>query len=159
MQRMSSHCGDIIVMSMAEEDLDEVIAIETFAHPRPWSRTHFLEEVRSTCAFCLVARGNGALLGYLCARHLLDEGEVLNVAVHPNSRGRGVGRLLMARGLAECRQRGARSVVLEVRLSNEPAKHLYRRFGFVVTGMRKRYYENGEDALLMEYCFNDEECR
>jgi ribosomal-protein-alanine N-acetyltransferase len=90
---------------------------------------------------------------------LLDEGHILNVAVRSDQRGQGLGKLLVERVIAECRERGVAFVSLEVRPSNASAIALYRTIGFVETGKRKNYYENGEDAILMEYIFkNSGEC-
>ena len=152
---MAADGPDVITfLPLAEADLDEVLAIETASFPRPWNREHFLDELRSPFAFPLSARdGEGRLLGFICLRALLDEGHILDVAVLPELRGLGIGRLLVERGLAECRSRGASVVGLEVRASNSAAITLYQRLGFRETGRRPRYYENGEDALLMEYHF------
>jgi len=88
---------------------------------------------------------------------ILDEGHILDVAVHPEYRGHGLGKLLVEHVLAACRQRGAEFVSLEVRPSNSEAIGLYHRLGFDETGRRPRYYHDGEDALLMEYIFREEE--
>ena len=90
---------------------------------------------------------------------VLDEGEILDVAVRRDFRGQGVGGMLLARAITDLKARGGRTLSLEVRVSNASAIALYRRFGFVETGLRKRYYENGEDAILMEYTPNDNEVR
>jgi len=82
---------------------------------------------------------------------LLDEGHIMDVAVDPEFRGRGVGRLLVQRVIDDCRDGGASFISLEVRVSNIAAINLYRDMGFVETGRRKRYYKDGEDALMMEY--------
>jgi len=84
---------------------------------------------------------------------LLDEGHILNVAVDPEVRGTGVGRMLVQKVLDECCLAGASFVSLEVRESNFSAIALYLKMGFSVVGKRKRYYENSEDALMMEYLF------
>jgi ribosomal-protein-alanine N-acetyltransferase len=155
---MKAAHGDIIVCAMTEDDLDEVLAIEQYSFPLPWNRDHFLDELKTDCAFPLVAFTPGEkLAGYICPRLLLDEGHILDVAVHRSFRGRGVGRLLVERVLMECRDGGAEFVSLEVRPSNEIAIALYRQLGFVETGRRRKYYENGEDALLMEYHYDNEE--
>jgi ribosomal-protein-alanine N-acetyltransferase len=153
---MAAHGPDVItILPMAEADLDDVLVIETASFPRPWTREHFIDELRSPYAFPLAARdGAGRLLGFICLRVLLDEGHILDVAVQPELRGCGVGRLLVERGLAECRARGAALVGLEVRVSNAAAIALYGRFGFREAGRRPGYYENGEAALLMEYHFS-----
>ena len=150
----------ITVCPMTESDLDQVLAIESASFPHPWSKTHFLDELNSPYAFPLVALNQeGAVIGYICPMLLLDEGHILDVAVRTDQRGRGLGKLLVERVLDECRDRGAAFVSLEVRPSNTAAISLYRLLGFVETGRRKRYYEDGEDALLMEYIYRDREER
>ena len=147
---------EIVICPMTDSDLDEVLAIEADSYPRPWSKSHFLDEIASPHSFPLVAFDQeGILAGYICPMTLLDEGHILNVAVRSDYRGHGLGKLLMERVIRECRERGAEFVSLEVRSSNSSAIAVYRRVGFVVTGLRKKYYENGEDAILMEYIFKN----
>jgi [ribosomal protein S18]-alanine N-acetyltransferase len=146
---------------MSEEDLESVLEIECASFSRPWTRRHFLDEIESPCSTPLVAlTADGRIAGYLCLKIVLDEAEILDVAVCGSLRGRGVGRLLVQEALSLSRERGAALVFLEVRASNEAAISLYRRLGFRASGRRKGYYENGEDALLMDYIFavQEEEC-
>lgn len=152
---------DTLISPLTESDLDQVLAIEVDSYPRPWSTTHFLDELVSPHSFPLVALDSvGRVAGYICAMVLLDEGHILNVAVGRCYRGQGLGRLLVETAIGECRERGAAFVSLEVRPSNETAITLYRSLGFTETGRRKKYYENGEDGILMEYLFrNDSEDR
>lgn len=139
---------------MIEEDLDQVLEIERRSFPQPWLRQHFIDELGSQYAFPLSAFDpSGRLVGYICPMQLLDEGHILDVAVDPGLRGAGVGRLLVQRVLDDCRAANASFVSLEVRESNLSAISLYRKMGFEEVGRRKRYYENGEDALMMEYVF------
>lgn len=147
------------IAPMSDHDLDEVMAIEADSFPRPWSRDHFAAELQSPHSFPLVARTEeGRIAGYICPMLVHDEGEILDVAVSSRLRGQGIGQQLLRRGLSELRQRGATVVMLEVRISNHSAIDLYRRTGFTESGRRKRYYENGEDALLMTYlCEQSEE--
>lgn len=156
--KMREACKNIVLCPMTESDLAEVLVIESDSFPQPWSKAHFLDEIRSPYAFPLVALSQeGSVLGYICPMLLLDEGHILDVAVRKECRGQGLGKMLVEKILAECRERGAAYVSLEVRPSNTAAVLLYRILGFVETGLRKRYYENGEDALLMEYIFDREE--
>lgn len=142
---------EITIRPMTEADLDEVLALENASFPSPWSRDHFRSEIVSPLAFPKVAVcRDGAMAGYICPVLVLDEGEILNVAVRPGLRGRGIGRLLVETVLDEFRQRGAAFVSLEVRPSNTVAVALYESCGFIRRGLRKAYYENGEDAILME---------
>jgi ribosomal-protein-alanine N-acetyltransferase len=94
--------------------------------------------------------------GYLCPSLILDEGEILDVAVRDNCRSLGIGRLLVTTALTLFRERAVQLVYLEVRISNQAAISLYRSLGFRESGRRTRYYENGEDALLMEIFFGSE---
>lgn len=155
---MRNDRDDIVICPMTEGDLDEVEEIEAESFPLPWSRSHFLDEMRSPLSFPMVAIDpEGRIAGYLCPMVVVDEGHILNVAVSSDCRGRGIGRLLVVKALKECREMGAEFVSLEVRPSNTVAIALYRRLGFVETGRRRGYYENGEDALLMEYIFKNSE--
>ena len=101
----------------------------------------------------LVAVGEGEAVGFLVSSRAADEAEVLNVAVHPSWRRRGIARQLLHRLLIELRAVGVERCHLEVRVSNNPAQSLYRSLGFVEQAIRKDYYRsiNGrEDALLMQ---------
>jgi ribosomal-protein-alanine N-acetyltransferase len=140
---------------MGEEDLDKVLEIEALSFSRPWTRQHFLDEMKSACGYPTVAvLPDGALAGYLCLKQVLDEAEILDVAVDPALRGLRIGRRLVEGALDSSRKRGAEVVSLEVRVGNVEATALYQRLGFREIGRRKRYYDNGEDAILMEYTFN-----
>lgn len=148
----------LIIQRMTSRDLDEVMAIESKSFSRPWTREHFIEELYSPRSRPLVARtGAGGIAGYICPMIVLDEGEILDVAVRHDCRGRGIGKALVGEAIHELSLRGARIVCLEVRVSNLSALELYRKLGFRETGRRRGYYENGEDAILMEYTINDSE--
>lgn len=151
---MTETMHDITICPMSEEDLDQILEIESKSFPHPWLRQHFIDELNSSYAFPLSAFDHsGRLVAYICPMLLLDEGHIMNVAVDPSVRGTGVGRLLVQRVLDDCRAENGSYVSLEVRESNQAAITLYKKMGFVETGKRKRYYENGEDALMMEYVF------
>lgn len=157
---MRKEQADIIICPMTVAELDEVLAIETDSYPHPWSTVHFLDELDSPHSFPLVALNpEGVVLGYICPMLVLDEGHILNVAVGLPFRGEHVGQLLVEHVLADCRVRGASFVSLEVRVSNCAAIALYARLGFIETGRRIKYYENGEDAFLMEYIYANKEVR
>ena len=140
------------VERMRPEDLEDVLAIERASFSMPWSRGAFLYEMeQNRVARCWVMREGGRLVGYLCLWEVADELHITNIAVHPASRRRGIGRALLKTVLDEARGRGLRLVVLEVRPSNHEALLLYESFGFRVVGRRRGYYyDTGEDALVME---------
>jgi ribosomal-protein-alanine N-acetyltransferase len=124
----------------------EAIAREAFAGPtfspageldRPWARVW-------------MAAREGAPVGFLVAWHVVDELHVLNVATAMSERRRGVGSRLVDEALAYAKAQSVRLVLLEVRRSNEPAIRLYEKHGFVLAGVREKYYsDNDEDALEM----------
>lgn len=128
------------------------MAIERACFSHPWERRLFEAEVVFPQALCLAALTlPGRLVaGYLILWLVVDEAQIQNIAVHPGLRGRGVGRVLLARGLGECRRRGATWASLEVRPSNLAARRLYASLGFKEVGRRPGYYQpEGEDALLL----------
>ena len=137
---------------MRSRDLDEVVAIERLSFTLPWSRGAFLYEMeQNRVARCWVLREAEHVIGYVCLWEIGDEVHVTNIAVHPESRRRGLGRTLLSSILDDARQRRLRVVGLEVRPSNHEALGMYDSFGFKVVGRRKGYYyDTGEDALVME---------
>ena len=134
---------------LSYSDLPSVISIERRSFPTPWSLAMFVLELSKPSGICLAAEdGRGELLGYLvCARY--DEvWHLMNVAVHPDQRRRGIARDLIERLFVEAG--GGARFTLEVRVSNAAAIEMYERFGFRHAGRRRRYYhDNGEDALIM----------
>lgn len=142
----------LAIAPMAEEDLDEVLAIERASFQTPWSRAAFRYELtQNRVARCLVARDGRRLVGYLCLWEIGQEIHITNLAVHPEDRRRGIARRLLTTTLDEGRQRGVGLAFLEVRPTNTEARGLYESLGFRVVGRRKGYYfDTGEDALVME---------
>ena len=144
--------GGILSRPMRPEDLPQVMEIENLSFSSPWSHSSFLQEFNNPVSRTLVAESDGRVRGYLCCWCVADEVHTLNLAVHPNYRRLGIARRLMEEVLLEARAEGIKTVSLEVRRSNLPAVSLYHRLGFRQVGVRRRYYENGEDAFLMA-CF------
>lgn len=148
--RTMNEPAEICIRPMTRADLDDVLAIEQASFLSPWRREHFLQEIHSHLSFPLVAVHGECVAGYVCLMSLFEEAQILDIAVAPSFRGRGVGRALLERAIAIAREKGAERLVLEVRESNGAAIRLYERFGFVRYFVRKGYYEGKEDALLME---------
>jgi ribosomal-protein-alanine N-acetyltransferase len=150
--------GEVEISPMRRRDLRHgVMDIEAVSYPRPWSQGVFeseIAQVRSGTRHYLVARSapdgrRARIVGYAGVWFSGDEAHVTNVAVMPASRRRGVATALML-GLADAAiGRGCGSWTLEVRVSSTGAQELYRRFGFAPAGVRTRYYENTEDAIVM----------
>ncbi len=145
-----------IIAPMTRADLEDVAAIEraSFAsgEPKESERVARLEEeLGRPWARIWVARdgASGGVVGFLLAWHVADEVHLLDVATLPAFRRRGIALALMDHLLGTARQARARLVVLEVRRGNAGPIALYRRLGFRVTGLRKKYYLDGEDAIEM----------
>ncbi len=137
---------------MGEEDVAEVVEIERASSPAPWSAGLFVNEIRLAHARSLLAREatSGALAGFACFWIVAGEGQLLNLAVHPRRRRRGIGRRLVERVAAEARAAGAAVIGLEVREENRAARALYTCCGFRRVGARRDYYGRGRHAVLMD---------
>ncbi len=136
---------------LQERHLDEAARLETLCFSRPWSRQALAEELENPTAFFLAAEDDAEeLLGYAGMHVVCGEGYIDNVAVFPQARRRGVGRLLVQSLVQWLREHEGVFLTLEVRPSNEPAISLYGSLGFEEVGRRPRFYEcPTEDALLM----------
>ncbi len=153
----SSRAHGAVVDWMREEDLEEAARIDavSFApgeHGRGDRVAQLREELARPWARLRVVREQGAegkVVGFALFWHVVDEIHLLNIAVAPEHRGRGLGRALLADLVAHGREKGAVKVLLEVRVGNAAAIGLYEAFGFERLGVRKRYYDDGEDAVDM----------
>ena len=135
---------------MTAADIENVIAIERASFQFPWSTRFFLDELQVDCARSILAEVEGRIVGYVLFWFLPEEVDIHNIAVHPDFRRQGIGRLLLEQVVDTARRQERLRVTLDVRFSNAPAQNLYRSFGFVIRGLRKGYYsDNGEDALVM----------
>lgn len=137
------------IRNLGYSDLPQVIAIERRAFTSPWSLAMFVLELSKPSALCLAASdAGGALLGYLICARYDTVWHLMNIAVDPAQRRRGVARTLLEQMIE--RAGPDSEYTLEVRTSNAPAITLYERFGFRSAGTRPRYYrDNGEDAVIM----------
>ncbi|MCE5194681.1 MAG: ribosomal protein S18-alanine N-acetyltransferase [Nitrospiraceae bacterium] len=137
---------------MTEADLPQVIEIENLSFSTPWSAESFKTEISSSSSIAKTAVSeNYNVIGYICAKKILDEAHILNIAVHKNFREKGIARKLIQSVLDELRENECRILYLEVRASNNIARKLYESFGAEVIGLRKQYYTHpAEDAVLMK---------
>ncbi len=147
------------IRPMQEADIDAVLAIEQASFPLPWKHEHFLQEIASPHGFPMVIEVAGCLCGYVCLTSLFEVAQILDIAVAPGQRGQGLARMLMERAIAVAAEKGAEVLELEVRSTNSPAIALYELLGFERTGVRARYYEGIDDAILMEkHLQGDQSC-
>ena len=130
----------IIISPMTEKDIKAVVEIENLSFKFPKPESVFREDEHKY----LVAKEDGKVVGYIGIERILDEVHIINMAVHPDYRGKGIGKRLMQHVLND-----EEVFFLEVRVSNETAQKVYERFGFKVISLRKGYYADGEDAYVM----------
>ena len=136
---------------MSAADIEQVVDIESQSSPEPWERDLFTGCLRPDY-LCKVVESEGRIVAYAVANHAAAEGHLLNLAVHPDVRAKGLGSRLLEVILNLLSRRFVETVYLEVRQSNTAAIQLYQRFGFTTIGIRHGYYALGsgrEDALTM----------
>lgn len=140
----------ILIREMFVEDVPEVLHIEQLSFTSPWSEEAFLSEIRKSYSFTRIAVLDNTVAGYICVNYILNECHILNLAVHPRFRRKGIATTLMQEAFSEMGERNCRFFYLEVRISNTGAQTFYGRLGFRVAGTRKRYYSSPvEDAVMM----------
>lgn len=141
---------------MTPADLEAVADLTHRADPFGWTLRNF-SDAHASGNTLTVLTVDGVTSGIAAVMHVLDESELLEIAVQPTMQGRGYGKALLAQAIALARRNGAVRMFLEVRESNARARKMYTSFGFEETGRRKNYYptENGrEDAILMTAQFS-----
>lgn len=139
---------------MTFDDLEDVLGIEKLSFPSPWPRSQFEKEIKNQFSNKFTAKitqdGRKTVAAYIIFWVVADEAHILNIAVHPDLRRRGIAKRLLVFTLGQLEEIGTREVFLEVRRSNVRAQRLYMGFGFKVIGVRKGYYgDNKEDAIVM----------
>jgi ribosomal-protein-alanine N-acetyltransferase len=148
--------ASIHIEPMTEGDLKEVLALEARAFPDPWNLAQFKAELDNPHAEILLARqgvtpqGGGVIVGYIAFWHIVDEIQILDVAVDPHMQRRGIGRALLDYVVQIGEEAQCITWSLEVRASNEAARRLYTGAGFQIVNTRRGYYAHGgEDAFIM----------
>jgi ribosomal-protein-alanine N-acetyltransferase len=135
---------------MNESHVAQVAELEKICFSDPWSENSVASELKNPLSCWLVAEEDGVVAGYIGSQTVMDESDMMNVAVHSDHRRKGVAESLVNELIEALKKRGSRCLTLEVRASNEPAKALYEKLGFVQVGLRKNYYRNPkEDALIL----------
>ena len=135
--------------SLKPEHLPQIAEIEKEAFDEPWTVGMLLPELSDPNAYYSVGLLGEDVICYGGFHTVLDEGQIANIAVRADMRGQGYGRLLMQDILKLAKCNGVKRITLEVKDTNEPAVNLYKSLGFTVEGIRKRYYANRYDALVM----------
>lgn len=141
--------------AMTIADLDDLVPVELQSYVVPWSRGNFIDSLAAGYECCVLRSSTGELLGYFIAMAGFEEMHLLNITVAPAHQGHGLALMMLDELQATCRQHGAAQLWLEVRISNDRARAIYRRYGFAEVGLRRGYYPNPvgprEDAVLMSF--------
>ncbi|MBS5793428.1 MAG: ribosomal protein S18-alanine N-acetyltransferase [Clostridiales bacterium] len=136
---------------MTTEHIKDVHKIEEDSFSIPWSEKAFYDELtKNKMAIYIVAKKDNEIIGYGGMWHVINEGHITNVAVKKEYRGKGVGSKIIGAFIDIAKEKEMIGITLEVRVSNDIAKNLYKKNGFIMEGIRKEYYEdNKEDAIIM----------
>ena len=138
------------IENMNESHIAQVAELEKICFSDPWSEMSVASELKNPLSCWLVAEEDGEVAGYVGSQTVIDETDMMNVAVHPDHRRKGIAEKLVIELMEALKLRGSHCLTLEVRASNEPAKALYEKLGFVQVGLRRNYYRNPkEDALIL----------
>ena len=138
------------IIPMNEGHVAQVAALEKLCFSDPWSENSVASELENPLSLWLIAEEDGAVCGYVGSQTVLDETDMMNIAVRPDCRRKGIAAALIAELVSRLKARGSRILRLEVRESNLPAIALYKAMGFTQLGLRKNYYRNPkENALIL----------
>ena len=143
---------DLVIVPMRRAHIRKIMPIEQQVYPRPWTAQVFVEELEQARVgkrHYLVGTIGDELVGYGGLLYVENDAHVTNIAVHPMWRSRGIATELLLDLAWEANRCGCEAMTLEVRHTNVAAQQLYRRFGFVPACVRKKYYENRDDAIVM----------
>ncbi|HSH24435.1 MAG TPA: ribosomal protein S18-alanine N-acetyltransferase [Massilibacterium sp.] len=148
---------NVTIRLMEERDIPSILEVEHASFSIPWTEEAFRNELTlNKFAVYLVVEMNQKVIGYAGMWVIIDESHITNIAILPEYRGEGLGNLLFAEMIQLAQTLGAKTMTLEVRVSNDVAIQLYRKYGFQDGGIRKGYYtDNHEDALVMWVKFNE----
>ena len=140
----------MMITEMNATHVAQVAELEKICFADPWSEKSVASELDNIWALWLVAVDDDRVIGYIGSQTSIDETDVMNVAIHPDCRRRGIAETLIVNLVEELKKKGSHALMLEVRASNAPAIALYEKLGFLQVGCRKNYYRNPkEDALIL----------
>ena len=140
----------MIITKMTECHVPQIAELEKLCFHDPWSQNSIASEVNNKLSLWLVAVEDELVVGYVGSQTVLGETDMMNIAVHPEFRKKGIATALITQLIIYLSQQGSHSLMLEVRASNDPAISVYKRLDFVEVGRRRNYYRNPrEDALIL----------
>lgn len=141
----------MLVRKMNQEDVESVYQLSCESFSEPWSLESIAKETENPVAIYKVAEEAGKIIGFGGMWQVMDEGEIINIAVQKTYQKQGIGQMILEQLIEEAKSRKIVMIHLEVRKSNETAQHLYQKLGFSSIATRKAYYhEPTEDAIIMQ---------
>lgn len=143
--------AELVIRKMEAFDIDQVVEVENASFTDPWPKDIFYQEVvQNSHAHYFVAQLDQQVIGYAGLWAVIDDAQITNIAILPRFRGYKIGEKLFEYTCQQAMRIGVKRLSLEVRASNVIAQRMYRKFGLVPGGIRKRYYtDNQEDAIVM----------
>lgn len=136
--------------AMCEENITEIAQLEKLSFSKPWSENSLRNELSNKTSNFFLARINGVSAGYIGVHVILDEAFIANIAVHPDYRNKGIGRKILEQAHTVVKEKGVKTISLEVRPSNTAAVRLYKSLDYEEKGVRKNFYTSpAEDGLIL----------
>ena len=140
----------MIAREWKKSDIAQIAEIEKQCFSDPWSEQAFESSMNTPFFYGFLFEEGGQVCAYACEMVIFEDAEILNIAVAPSFRRRGLGKELMLALENYAKNKGAERLLLEVREGNLAARGLYEKQGFLAFGVRKNYYEDGENAIVMQ---------
>ena len=142
---------NIIISKMQDEDIEEALLTEQSHNIHILSKNILKEDIKNKNYNYLVAKSNdGKIIGYIGISYVIDSADIISIVVHKDYTQKGIATLLLQEIFAFAKENNIQKIMLEVRRSNLPAQKLYEKHGFKQIAIRKKYYDNTEDALIYE---------
>lgn len=143
------------IRKLEECDIDQVVQIEKDTFSMPWTRNDFLDGIKNPNQYYVVAIENDEVLGYCGFWNVVGEGQITNVAVKQSARNQNIGFQLLTFLIEWGTNENVTSFTLEVRESNKPAIHLYKKLGFKEEGIRKNFYDKPQENAIIMWKYNE----
>lgn len=141
---------NLTLKKLSKEDIDGLYEVSSLSLKETWSLDSIEKELSNKFARYIVCKDGEKVIGFIGAWIIASEGQITNLAVHPDYRKKGIGKKLMESLISSLKNENCNAITLEVRESNTIAKNLYKSLGFLSEGIRKNFYEdNKEDANIM----------
>lgn len=141
----------IEIVKMKSEHICDVVNIESLCIDTPWGKEQIEKELNNEKATYFCAVTNEKVVGYIGVWNIMDEGNITNIAVHPDFQRKGIGFMLLSKMIEFAKNEKMIFLTLEVNEENKKAISLYKKCDFEIIGRRKKYYHNKYDAILMNY--------